>query len=288
MGALTLDVGGRRFDGAANGNAWIARDGLDGWWDSAETLYEDETSDGVDGAFDPVTVSVGPKRVNVALVVESSSPEWADTDVRDWAASLAKMTDLEFRVFHAGRWRWLRRAKVRGSVRVIPNRRDLRLTEIQFTAWSADPRRYGTVRDVPITAEIGVTGGLEYPIVDDVLDFGAVSSVTFPGGFNIINEGTAPFLPESFTIAGGMDSFTITSDAHVIEYDAPIEVGQTLILSPYAGGRAVLDGADVSQNLTQADWAYVPAEGQRGYLFSPVNPTPGAQLTVTHANGAWW
>lgn len=289
MGTLTLEVGGRRFDGAANGNAWIGRDGLDGWWDSPETLYEEMTSDGVDGAEDPVNVTVGPKRVNVRLEIASSSPEWAETDVRDWAAGLVTEPDLGFRVFHAGRWRWLRRAKVRGAMKVGPNRRDLRLTTVSFTAWSHDGRRYGEVKDISVLSETTAAGGLEFPIVDGSLAFGSGTEVEFPGVFRIENyDGTAPFLPEKFTVLGGMDGFTITSDSHVIEYDAPVGIGQTLVLSPFAGGRAVLDGADVSTNLTRADWAFVPRKGQRGYLFAPVNPTPSAQLIVSHADGAWW
>lgn len=288
MGDLTLEVGGRRFDGSANGNQWIGRDGLDGWWDSAETLYDEDTSDGVDGAPDPVEVSLGPKRVNVRLEIASSSPDWAETDVRDWAAALSRQTDIGFRVFHGGRWRSLRKAKVRGNVKVAPNRSDLRLTTVQFTAWSHDPRRYGDIAKIVVDPDLAPSGGLTFPIVEDSLDFGDTGDVNFGGAVRIENPGTAPFLLESIQVAGGMDSFTFTSESHVIEYASPIAVGQTLVLSPYAGGRAYLDGADVSHHLTRADWVTVPEHGQRGFIFAPVNPTAGAQLTVTHARGAWW
>ena len=77
MSYLRLEVGGRIADGVKSGRLWIAKDGLDGWWDSTETLFdEDDRPDG-DGAFDPVDVPLGPRRVNVALLSDALSTDWA-------------------------------------------------------------------------------------------------------------------------------------------------------------------------------------------------------------------
>jgi hypothetical protein len=290
MGVLMLEVGGRKADAEANGKLWIGTDFSEsGWWDSGETLWDEETDSDRDGAADPVEVNVGPKRVDVTLLADASSPEWADTDIRVWASSLPKLgTDLGFRVYNAGRWLYLRNAKIRGRVRVRPNRRDMRLTDIEFTVWSHDPRKYGEPQSLPLAANASDLSGLEFDLVDDALEFtGGDESASFPGVFTIANKGTADFYPW-FRVSGPLDSFTITSDGNVIEYAAPVGADQELILSPYLGGRAVLDGTDVSTNLTQAGWVPVDGHQTRSYLFTPEDPGAGSTLTVEYWDGAWW
>lgn len=290
MGVLMLEVGGRKADAGANGKLWIGPDFAEsGWWDSAETSYGEEIDPDGDGASDPVEVNVGPKRVNVTLIADASSPYWADRDIRSWAASLPKLgTDLGFRVFNADQWLSLRNAKIRGKVEVRPNRRDMRLTEIRFTVWSHDPRKYGKPLTLPIVANASDMSGLEFDLMDDAMEFtGGDVDATFPGVFRIANPGTADFYPW-FRVSGPVSSFTITSEDNVIEYTAPIASDQELILSPYLGGRAVLDGVDVSTNLTQAGWVPVNGKQTRGYLFTPESPGAGATLNVEYYEGAWW
>jgi len=60
------------------------------------------------------------------------------------------------------------------------------------------------------------------------------------------------------------------------------------VLSAALGGRALLDGADVSHNLTQAGWVPVRKGETRGYMFTPENPTSGSQLEISYVDGAWW
>lgn len=284
---LMLEVGGRRASGMANGKLWIGKNGLDGWWDSAETLYNEETSDDQDGAYDPSEVRLGPKRVNVYLLADASSPGWADLDVRPWATGLARLTDLGFRVYHAGRWQYLLDAKIRGKVEVKPNRSDMRLTDIRFTVWSWSPFKYGPMLSLPVPTTIPAGGGLAFPIaVPKGLSFGATGVTDAPGVFRITNPGTAEVYP-IFTVRGPMASFTITSENNTIAYSAPIPAGSKLTLSPYAGGRALLDGADVSQNLTQAEWVPVNRESTRGYTLTAVNPGADSGLTVDFPEGAW-
>lgn len=287
MGALTLEVGGWSFDGAASGTKWIGRDGLDGWWDSPEVLGEDVTLDDRDGALDPVESFVGPRRVNVLVQIESSNSNAAAREARQWASSLSKSNDLKFRVNESGQWLHLRNAEIRGQVRVRPNRQNMRLTEASFTVWAADPRKYGEMQQRTVAAITPPTGGLSFPLVDGSLNFHATTgTTTFPGVFTLPNPGTIEYLP-IFTVTGPLAGFAITSESQVIRYDGPVGVGQTLILSPWLGGRAVLDGTDVSTNLTEASWVPVRAGEERGFLFTPLSPGPAATLTIDYPNGAW-
>src|SRR5690606_28113692 len=160
-------------------------------------------------------------------------------------------------------------------VRVRPNRRDMRLTDIAFTVWSHDPRKYGRMLTLPVDPTLVSQGGLGFPVVEGSLAFGERGEIDFPGVFRLENPGTADFYP-IFHVTGPVDSFTIRSEQYVLAYDAPIAANQTLTLSPYAGGRASLDGVDVSINLTEAGWVPVQGGETRGYRFTPERPRLGA------------
>lgn len=291
MGRVMLEIDGRRFDGANGGSQWIAKGGLDDWWDGAEPTYEEQQDPSGDGAYDPVTVNVGPRRVNIKLVIDASTPAWASNKDRTWASALSKVTDLGFRVYEAGvGWRSLRRAKIRGVPKVRPHPDDHRLTIIDATVWSADPRKYGTWESVPIDATLSQRGGLVTPMVPHKgLSFGLSGDVSFPGVFRLLNPGTAEYYP-IFRARGPMyGGFTITSENRQIAFGGDIPRGAELTLSPYAGGRAVLDGIDVSYRLTRADWLTVAGGEERGFLFSPAAADGGAQLIIDYPpDGAYW
>lgn len=291
MGRLMLDIGGRRFDGGNAGSHWIAKEGLEGWWDGAEPTYDEQQDPSGDGAYDPVTVNVGPRRVTVKLITDASSPAWASNDHRSWAASLSKMTDLGFRVYEAGvGWRSLRRAKIRGVPKVRPHPNDMRLTTIEATVWSADPRKYGAWQSFDIDAEASQRGGLVTPLsAPRGLSFGSAGDFSFPGVFRLHNPGTADYYP-IFSARGPIyGGFTIVSGNEGLAFEGDIPRGKELTLSPYAGGRAVLDGTDVSHLLTRADWLAVEGSQERGFTFTPAEPGGGAQLTINFPpDGAYW
>lgn len=280
-------VAGRRFRAVDRHPSgwWIRTDGLDEWWDSPENRYDDEPIPGQHGSFDPDEVLMAARAFSFIGRHEASSAEWAEREVRTWAAGLAALPDIDFSVFNANRWLHLRRAKIRGRVRV----REItdRICEFQMPVWAADPRKYGRESSFPVDATVVPSGGLSFPVVDGALAFGESGVVSFPGAFRVRNPGTADFFP-AFTVRGPVDSFTITSEGRVIEFAAPVPTGKELVLSPYLGGRAVLDGVDVSHNLTQAGWAPVLGGQTRGYLFNALEPGLGAQLEVRYPEGAWW
>ena len=284
---VIVEVAGRRFRAVDRHPSgwWIHTNGLDDWWDSPETRFDDDPIPGQHGSFAPDAVLMGARMFAFTGRHESVSAEWAEREIRTWAAGIAPRLDLEFSVYNAGRWLHLREAKIRGRVRV----REItdRICEFQLPIWTHDPRKYGDTRSFTVNATVIPQGGLALPVVDGALSFGAPGEVSFPGVFRITNPGTADLTP-AFAVNGPLSGFTITSENRVIEYSAPIAAGQQLVLSPFLGGRAVLDGVDVSHNLPQAGWVPVDGGQTRGYFFNATDPGLGAQLEVTHPDGAWW
>ena len=284
MDALMVEIDGRRLHTEPGGGSWWLT-GLEGFYDSPGTQFDETLIPGQDGAFDPEDVLLEPRRVTIRGECEVSSRAWADNVARAWLASLAKKSDLNFRAYVGGKWVSLRFAKVRGQIKV----RDLdeTSTEFEIPVWAADPIKYGPTLKFDVDATVAPSGGMSFPIVDGAISFGVSGAVTFPGAFQLYNPGTAGFYP-AFTVRGPVASFTITSEGRVIEFVSPVPTGKELVLSPYLGGRAVLDGVDVSHNLTQAGWAPVLGGQTRGYLFNALKPGLGAQLEVRYPEGAWW
>jgi len=284
---VIVEIAGRRFMSHDRDPAgwWIQREGLTEWWDSPETRFEDTPIPGQHGSFDPDDVLIAARTFPFIGRHRAVTFEWADREVRTWAAGLAARRDVEVRVYAAGRWLHLRWAKIRGRVRV--REVNSRICEFQLPIWAADPRKYADDVTTVVNATVVPAGGLTLPVVDGALAFGAPGTASFPGVFQVENPGTADFFP-TFTVRGPVTDFTITSEGRAIEYAAPLAAGQELVLSPYLGGRAVLDGVDVSHNLTQASWVPVDGGQTRGYFFNATDPGLGAQLEVTYPNGAWW
>lgn len=283
MDALMVEIDGRRLHTEPGGGSWWLT-GLEGLYDSPGTRFDENLIPGQDGAFDPEDVLLEPRRVTIRGECEVSSRAWADNVARTWLASLAKKSDLNFRAYVGGEWISLRLAKVRGQIKV----RDLdeTSTEFEIPVWAADPLKYGPTRSFDVEATVAPSGGLTFPIVAGAMSFGVSGAVSFPGAFQVYNPGTAAFYPV-FTVRGPVESFTVSSEGQSIQYSAPVHAGQRLTLSPYLGGRAVLDGVDSSHNLIEAGWVPVNGGQTRGYLFSAVDPGLGAQLEVSYPEGAW-
>lgn len=283
---LMVELGGIRLYADPSHNGWgVLKDGIDGWWDSLDTRDELDTIPGADGAFEPGEPLVDPRLVTIRGAHVASSPEWSIQHTRNALAALAKKSDLDFRLWEAGEWRRLRNARLRGRAKVAERRRNVIVFEL--TVRTADPRKYGESRQIHMDALVESTGGMVFPIVDGAVSFGGTGGVLFPGVFALSNPGTAEFFPEAFTITGPMAGFTIQSEQWVIEYDGTIGVGEQLIVTPYAGGRAVLSGADVSHNLLRAEWVPVSPGTTRGYLFTPTVPGSGSGITIDYPEGAW-
>lgn len=291
MGGVMVEFGGIRLYENPEHNGWgLAKDGLPDWWDSPDGRGEDDPIPGQDGLFDdPDPQLLDGRRVTVRGFFRASTMAWLRSEGKTALNALIRSSDLGFRVFDGEVWQSIRRARIRGRIRQLERRRgDSPVLEFELTVLSPDPLKYGPMRQITLDAQQQVGGGLVYPIVDGALDYGVAGPVAFPGLFSITNMGSAAFIPERFTIVGPVaGGFTIVSDTYVIQYTGPIGRGQRLVLSPFAGGRAALDGVDQSHLLTRADWAPVEPAETRSYLFTPISPGPGSQLIIDHPEGAY-
>ena len=267
---------------------WIHTEGLDDWWDSPDTRFDDVAIPDGDGSFDPPEVFMAARMFRFRGRHEAVSALWAEREIRTWAAGLAKLPDLGVRVYTGDRWLSLRNAKVRGRVRV----REITetISEFEIPMWAADPRKYGEPVTFRVTADMIPEDGLHFPLfADGTLAFGALGSGGFGAQyFEIANQGLADFWPV-FRVSGPSPGFTIVSDEHTLRFVGTLTAEQTVTLSPYAGGRAVIGTADVSHNLTEAAWVSVGPQMTRGYAFVPDEGSgAGMTLTVEHPEGAWW
>ncbi|MCI2959554.1 phage tail family protein [Agromyces atrinae] len=147
-----------------------------------------------------------------------------------------------------------------------------------------DPRKYGPARPLRISATPETTNGLEFPLFEDgFLSFGPFDTGAGfgAGSFALHNHGSIesyPIYRVTGAIAGG---FSILTDGGELKFAQTVPPGTELVLSPYAGGRAVLNGVDVTVSLTVADWVPVARGERRGFTFVPVGTaSAGAELAV--------
>lgn len=285
---LMVEFGGIRLYENPERNGWaLAKGGLPDWWDSPDGRGEDDPLPGQDGLFDePQPQLLDGRRVTVRGYFQASTSAWLRTKAMPALNALMRSSDLGFRVWEDDRWISIRRARLRGRVRQAERRRDI--LEFEITVLSPDPLKYGPAQQIILDAQEHAGGGLRYPIVDGALDYGALGGASFPGIFRIANPGKAGFVPERFTVVGPITGgFTITSESHVIEYAGDVGRGQRLVLSPFLGGRAAVDGVDQSHLLARAEWACVQPGETRAFVFTPTVAGLGSQLIVDHPEGAY-
>ena len=280
---VKIEVAGRVMYGDRT-KGWGIVD-LDGWWDSPDNDVSKFPVPGGHGTLPFPTPTLGTVEAVIRGVAVSTTPMMGERD-RAWLRSLAALPDLEMRVWEQYQWLSVRGAQVNGRVRVDTDYRGHR-TEFEIPITTYDPVRYGRqAGPIVLDAQASATGGLAWPVVDGAFDFGQLPEVTFPGFFSVENVGTTPFQIES-SVRGPMDGFQIISDGRVIEYSTQIPAGSTVTVSPYLGGRAVMDGTDVSVYLTRAEFTPVCPGATQNYLFVPLNPGPGSRLQVNYPEGAW-
>lgn len=166
-----------------------------------------------------------------------------------------------------------------------------RRAKFQVGMIAADPRKYGPWQSAAAAPAGGSADGLIWPLMGDVgtgvLDFGEFSPT---GLMTLTNTGTAPTWV-SFLVTGAIDSagFQVVSDADVIEFSGPVPLGQQLVLDPYAGGRAILSGVDVTgESLTRSEWPALQGGETRIYSFDPLGVSDGNASIEARYREAWW
>ncbi|MGO2188178.1 MAG: hypothetical protein ACTH4Y_08015 [Microbacterium gubbeenense] len=256
---LKLNIDGRIFSGLADGNLFVSRDGLDGWWDSAETRTSEELIPQSHGSQTPASILLGARRVATRVWSDDTTPAAAE-EFREWATSLALKPSFEFGVFTADRWLYMRDTSVRGAVKVIPNRNDMRKTAVEFVAWSPDAFKFGPVVSRRITTVPEAT-------------------------FKIHNPGKAPIYP--WFKARAIENFRVTSGESGFAYSGNVGTLVTTI-SPYTGGRAIAaGGTDRTTNITRADWMTVAPGQTATFDFKTEKYGDNAYIEAHHFQGAW-
>jgi hypothetical protein len=165
-----------------------------------------------------------------------------------------------------------------------------RYARVTFHLYAPDPLTYGPTREFLIPAVRPVADGLHFPLFSaGKLDFGEwpVTAGFGPGKFAFSNFGTEESWPW-FEAAGYMEGgFTIISGDDEIRYEDDVPTNKTLLLSPYAGGRAILDGVDVTTNLVSPAWSPIQPGDRRGFTFSPLGSASGGAALIPRFREAY-
>ena len=284
-----VTVGGREFQGGI-GDWYVVEDGLDGWRDSPSVRGNSEDIPGQDGGFAPVEQLLSGREIALTARHSAASQMAAQADVETWAAQLAKRTDLTFTVSDSSGPKSCRVWVAPGN-RVKVRELDAQWVEFQIVFYAPDGRKYAPTDPLVLEANPDSLDGLQFPMFSaGFLDFGTFDSGAGfgGGGFYLTNRGTADSWPV-YKVTGLIeDGFSILSQGDELRYEASVPAGSTLVLSPYAGGRAVLDGVDVTTNLTVAEWAPVGPGETRPFTFVPAGQSFGGSKLEVDFRGAWW
>lgn len=137
--------------------------------------------------------------------------------------------------------------------------------------FAPDPRKYRLAgAPIEFDATPSVADGLSFPLfTDGYLSFGAFVTVGDFGvtEFVLRNDGSMESWP-IYRLRGPIQTgFSILTDGGELRYSGGVPAESSLTLSPYAGGRAVLDGVDVTEKLVVADWVPVGARQSRQFKF---------------------
>jgi hypothetical protein len=279
LGELTLT------DDPVGDPSWKVQE-LDGWWSPPPVETNIENIPLGDGGFDAPTFR-RPKTFSINGVVQASTRAAARTAAWDRLAGLSPTGGpMTLTVMDEAGTRQMQ-VRLASNPQVLPYGGQRAFFQIPLVA--ADGRKYGPL----ISQQRGIglpaaTDGLTFPLFSDgTLSFG---SFTGTNSVALANTGTAPTFP-TFAVSGYFDSagFVIVSDAgEVITFQRTVSPGSTVILSPYAGGRATIDGSDQTTYLTSPSWTPIPPKGSRAYtLFAAGQSDAGAGMTVTYRE-AWW
>jgi hypothetical protein len=265
---------------------WKLKD-LVGW---NRTTFRNDAPDmpSSDGAHDPERSYRSSKSMSLQGFILSPSAETAEEFGWNVLNALApEGEDYELQVETPVRTYYMRVRLTSIDVIPITDRR----ARFQVGLLAVDARKYGPLPDTDdmpsASAAGGSNDGLEMPLIDTTVSFGAFSPT---GLLQIYNGGTAPSWV-TFRARGSIDStgFQIISGADVIEFKAAVPAGKELLLDPYAGGRAILDGVDVTGgSLTRSEWPPVMPKQTRLYSFDPNGTADANARLIAEFREAWW
>lgn len=260
-----------------------------GWHSSPSVRSTVEDMPQSDNAFEPARSYRGSKIMSIQGIA-SGTTDTNTEDLWDTISGLAPMgLGFDVRVTAASGRTRTTRCRLSGIPSVDPL--TARRAKFLIPLVAADGRKYGDAQLLEASPPGLVnTQGLVYPLVGDiggVLDFGPFS----PTGLIIMqNGGTADTWPR-FMVQGpvGAGGFRIQSSGSIIEFKGGVPDGQSVLLDPYAGGRAFLNGVDVTgQYLTRSEWTSIPPRSSRQYSFNPIGATNVRTKLIAEYREAWW
>lgn len=265
---------------------------LRNWYSSAPIRSEITDMPSTDGAFEPERSYRGAKVMALRGWVLGRTAEEAVALGYDYIAGIAPVGEaLTLKVEDVVGDRYMTVRPQAADVEPYTDRR----ARFQIPLIATDSRKYGPLGDPnqwPAAAPSGGSGdGLMWPLFGEpttgTLDFGSFSPT---GLITLENKGSAPSWP-IFHVYGAIDSagFQIVSGEDVIEFSAAVASGNELVLNPYAGGRALLDGVDVTGgSLTRSEWAPVMPRSTRVYSFDPLGVADATARLTVEFREAWW
>lgn len=265
-----------------DGMVWKLKD-FTNWYTSAPVRVDITPLPGNDGGFEPERIYRSPKTMTIEGFAYGGSPEEAEALVWERIAALSPRGDaIRLRVDSVGPTKFMK-VWLASAPQVLPfgsNR-----ARFQISLIAADPRKYSEPRTVK-SGVSSTTDGLRFPLfASGFLDFGTFSPA---GLFYINNAGTADSFPV-FRIRGAvMGGFRIGSEGVVLEYSGDVPGGTELTLSPYAGGRASLQGTDMTHNISVSNWVPVGPKETRTFIFTPLGSYNANAEISTIFSDAWW
>lgn len=259
---------------------------IPGWYDQTQVDLDTENLPGQHGAFPPEDPTYGPRTIQVTA--DMTGPPGSDIRTLFWekfsrlglGPDRLTVTDA-FGTLYSDTWLMGTPSFKLGAVTWIG-----RMT---LNLYAPDPRKYryqgGTIETQPGGVG-GVIDGLAFPLIDTAtggLDFGTFA---VSGGFYLHNSGTIESWP-MLTVRGGLPGgFSLVSNIDSLVFSADVPNGQQCVLSPYAGGRAILNGVDRTDALVPV-WTPVQPGETRLYVFSALGSPDTAARCFTDMRDAF-
>lgn len=248
----------------ANGVEWKTRD-LTGWDEPSPARSDSTPRPNANGAFD------APVYDDTRVIGWSGSATAPDTATR--AAAKLKLGQIARAlrdgadvIGHADDGDYTVHAKRAGGWNVAPL--GPLGFEYQLVITCTDPYKYGPQVSASTGLPTAGTGGLVFPLFDvsGLLTFGTPGA---SGRVTLSNSGTAESWP-TFTVTagvlGGLSLTDVNSGARIV-YAGDAPDGSVLVIDA-AQGRAALNGADRTGQLTVKQWWSVPPGGSSTVQFA--------------------
>lgn len=160
--------------------------------------------------------------------------------------------------------------------------------QISFIA--VDPKRYGGALTAgPIGMPVS-GGGLAFPVVNTVFNFGTVPALSVA---SLTNPGTAAASVQ-ITVAAGAGALTggfrilETVTGNVLQYSDDLPAGSSVVFDSSNGSVILNSQANRRGSLTIAQWWQIPAGATRTVIFTGLAGTSATATLTASSRPAYW